>query len=109
VDHDIVTLRIIRIAEDGQRRIRRLDRRIADVDREVGAFFEAGLEDDLLGRVVVAAAAEDEQGLERPGGFRGDAATEEYGDGENNQSESTLGGWEGGWVKTDPPRKATVK
>jgi len=70
VDDDVVALGPIRIVVNGQRRSHRLVVRPPDIDLNVGPGLDALEQDFVLGRVVMATAAGDDEGLER-GRFRG--------------------------------------
>lgn len=65
VDDDVVALGIVRIAEDGQRRVGALVSRVQLVDNDVEPRLEALLEQVFLRGVVVAATAGDQQGAQR--------------------------------------------
>ena len=91
VDHHIVALGVIGMAVDGQGGMGIAISHIDDIHGHIRAGFEALLEDVLLLGVIVAAAAGDEQGLERRGGLRRGQRAERQGAAENQQAREESG------------------
>jgi hypothetical protein len=67
VNHEVIILGVIRMAQDSQRGLGRGIVRMNLSDNDVGAFFQSLLQDVLLFCVIVAATARDKQNPYRRG------------------------------------------
>ena len=67
MNHQVVPLRVVRVAIDRQRRLGALIRRMNVVDLDVDPPLKSLLKDVLLLRVIVAATAGDQQHAQRLG------------------------------------------
>src|SRR5438876_4687391 len=67
MNYEVIALSVIRMAEDWQRRLRRLVVGVDLIDQQIGPFFQAFFKDVLLPGIIMTAATCDQQHSERFG------------------------------------------